>query len=609
MKVKSITIEEYNKVSKQIYEFDNFGYLKGPNGSGKTTVLQAIQLALLGYIPGLNKTAKDVIFNHSKDGKHLGVNLVLDNKGELVVLYRSWDLVKSTIKTDSRITPTGYKFEDIVGNLELPVFNFNEFAGMTANKLKDWFLDFLPKSNVELNWTKELHDSLSYQHQMLVDGQVSEFLNETISDLSENVKGVSGVDAVRAANTYFKNCVSFEKKEIDRITGAIQSIAISEDLCDPSAIIELRPKVEKLHSDLVDIQAKKALYASQETIRLELEQLSDVPSNLETSPEYTQLKIDLTNAENGVKIESDCIDTLKSTIQTLTASYQSYMNTINGNGVCPFTNSDCESIKNMIPDIEDKLNHTKKAIVEAKERLAEHEQLLKECSNKVTLIERLISNLTSKISRKSDLLTQVKNVVVITDEDVLDAKNEYELENTRYNNILANLKAKKMLDQFTEQKYVAEIKLEMYKTWEKHTGVNGLQSDSRLGNPFELFESKMDQYISKLFMDENTSSKFYVDGKANSFSFGIIRNDRYIKYDDLSSGEKCLFTLSMLMSIIAESNAPLKLLVVDDLLDHLDSEKINNLFSVLVNQTEIQIICAGVKEVSSEFDDYITEIR
>ena len=225
------------------------------------------------------------------------------------------------------------------------------------------------------------------------------------------------------------------------------------------------------------------------------------------------------------------------------------------------------------------------------------------------MINRLISNLTSKISRKSDLLTQVKNVVVITDEDVLDAKNEYELENTRYNNILANLKAKKMLDQFTEQKYVAEIKLEMYKTWEKHTGVNGLQSDSRLGNPFELFESKMDQYISKLFMDENTSSKFYVDGKANSFSFGIIRNDRYIKYDDLSSGEKCLFTLSMLMSIIAESNAPLKLLVVDDLLDHLDSEKINNLFSVLVNQTEIQIICAGVKEVSSEFDDYITEIK
>ena len=212
MKVKSITIEEYNKVSKQTYEFDNFDYLKGPNGSGKTTVLQAIQLALLGYIPGLNKTAKDVIFNHSKDGKHLGVNLVLDNKGELVVLYRSWDLVKSTIKTDFRITPVGYKFEDIVGNLELPVFNFNEFAGMTANKLKDWFLDFLPKSNVELNWTKELHDSLSYQHQMLADNQLSEFLNETISDLSENVKGVSGVDAVRAANTYLKNCVSFEKK-------------------------------------------------------------------------------------------------------------------------------------------------------------------------------------------------------------------------------------------------------------------------------------------------------------------------------------------------------------------------------------------------------------
>jgi len=609
MKVESITIEEFNKVSKQIYEFDNFGYLKGPNGAGKTTVLQAIQLALLGYIPGLNKTAKDVIFNHSKDGKHIGVNLVLNDNGERIVVYRSWDLAKTTIKPTFRLTPTNYSLDDIIGNLELPVFNFTEFAGMTANKLKDWFLDFLPKSNAEIDWNKELANSLSYQLKMLAETKYNKFISETVEEINAKIIGLSGLDAVRAANEYIKTCVSFEKKEVERLNGAIQQLVISEDVDMSVDPVELKSKLDKMGESIIQLRSDKATYESQEKLREELEKLSDAPTDLATYPEFAQTKIKVKELEDRIASDKITIESFRSTIQTLQASYNSYQTIINSCGVCPFTNADCPSIKAKIVEIESRQKETEKAIVVAKESLAQQEAIKTEREKEIGGLQLYMDSMKRQCERKNMILTQIKNVPPVSDDYLALAQDEYNKAFDEYTALTANLKAKKLIDQFTEQKYDAELKLEMYKTWDKHTGVNGLQCDPRLGNPFEKFATIMDKYIPNLFMDSNTKASFYSDGKANSFSFGIVRDNRYIKYDDLSSGEKCLFTLSMLMCIVSVSDAPLKLLVVDDLLDHLDSDRINNLFEVLTTQKDIQVICAGVKEVSSQFDDFITEIK
>ena len=609
MKVKSVTIEEFNKVSKQTYEFDNFGYLKGPNGVGKTSVLQAIQVTLLGYIPGMNKTNKDVVFNHSKNGSHVGFNLILDDNGEEVSVYRSWDLMKSTIKTNVSIMPSNYKLDDIVGNLELPVFNFNEFAGMTANKLKDWFLDFLPKSNAEIDWTKELTDSLTYQLKMLAETKYSKFISETVDEVNEKIRGLSGLDAVRSANDYIKTCVSFEKKEVERLNGAIQQLVVSEDVDTSVDIDELKHKLDLMNASMVQLKSDKATYESQKSLRVELEKLSDAPTDMDTCPEVVQAKIKIKELEDSIQNDLTTIESFRNTFQTLVSSYNSYKTTVNSNGVCPFTNADCTSILSKLPEIEEKMKETEKAMAVAKESMRQQELAKEAKIVKVADLQGKIDSIKKQCERKNMILSQIKNVPPVSDEYLSLAQAEYDKTFQEYTAISANLKAKKLIEQFTEQKYEAELKLDMYKIWEKHTGVNGLQCDPRLGNPFEKFATVMDKYIPVLFMDDNTKAGFYSDGKANSFSFGINRNGRYIKYDDLSSGEKCLFTLSMLMCIISVSDAPLKLLVVDDLLDHLDSDRINNLFEVLTRQKDIQILCAGVKEVSSQFDDYVIEMK
>ncbi len=125
-------------------------------------------------------------------------------------------------------------------------------------------------------------------------------------------------------------------------------------------------------------------------------------------------------------------------------------------------------------------------------------------------------------------------------------------------------------------------------------------------SPFEDFKDSMDKYIPILF--KNAKCSFNLSGKANSFSFGLTRGDRYIPYELLSSGEKCMYMLCMMLCLTYESSSKLKLILVDDLFDHLDDENIEKLFESLYNVEDIQMIFAGVKKVSERFNDNVIEL-
>ena len=195
LKIQSVEIEGFHNVDKKHYEFKNLNYLKGPNGSGKSTVLQAIQLALLGYIPGSNKT-KEGIFRHS-NGKVLAVTINLTGD-EDVKISRIWSGTGNNISSVLDIEPKGYDISDLISNVELPIFNFSEFLNLTANKQKDWFLDFLPKKIWEINWDKELTDALSDTG--ITD--IEQFKYHVLSEL--NSCDLKGTENIRHANDYLK---------------------------------------------------------------------------------------------------------------------------------------------------------------------------------------------------------------------------------------------------------------------------------------------------------------------------------------------------------------------------------------------------------------------
>jgi hypothetical protein len=63
--------------------------------------------------------------------------------------------------------------------------------------------------------------------------------------------------------------------------------------------------------------------------------------------------------------------------------------------------------------------------------------------------------------------------------------------------------------------------------------------------------------------------------------------------------------LSLILTINDESKSEFKIVLVDDLLDHLDAENIYNTFITLYNSTSSQIIVAGVQPYTYENADDI----
>lgn len=147
--IKSIRIIGMHNVEDRTYTFNEvMNYFVGPNGAGKSTILNAIQLALLGYIPGTAKQTSQIM-KHA-NGPIMDVTLTLSSNGNDVSIQRRWTNTGKTIKTTIIVTPSAYSeyhIKSLVQQMEMPIFNFSDFVGMTANKMKEWFINYLPSSN------------------------------------------------------------------------------------------------------------------------------------------------------------------------------------------------------------------------------------------------------------------------------------------------------------------------------------------------------------------------------------------------------------------------------------------------------------------------------
>ena len=74
----------------------DFNYAYGKNGAGKSTMLQAIQLGILGYIPGYGKRNMD-IFKHSNSISMRVIVTLVENLRKLITLDRTFVKIKSQI--------------------------------------------------------------------------------------------------------------------------------------------------------------------------------------------------------------------------------------------------------------------------------------------------------------------------------------------------------------------------------------------------------------------------------------------------------------------------------------------------------------------------------
>ncbi|MBQ2856632.1 MAG: AAA family ATPase [Bacteroidaceae bacterium] len=626
MKLKSITIEGMHNVVRKTYDLSNLTYLHGPNGAGKSTIMQAIQLALLGYIPGTAKT-KSELFRHA-NSHTMATTLVIDDAGSEVSICRIWTGTAANITSKVDIRPEGYDVEKIIAELELPIFNFNEFIGMTANKLKDWFINFLPSAETKIDWEIALREDL------IVAG-VAEIDEDLVKSCAKDIVGygLKGTDEIRKANEYFKNTLSFKKKEAERIQSTIQSLVFYDDIDSSIDETEVRNAIadhqKKMRDRDLIIDAAKRY----EFMKKQLDEYSDCTFDCaDNDTRHIEAAVTVDSAPARIEViqekikeitknastETAKISHLQESNASMKAKIEIMQSIIDSKGICPFTSTSCESVKDMISQYEKEVASFNEAIDSNNKSIEILRTKRQECQAQIDTHNREIRMIQTEEADARRTMQSIKDRYKKYEQlkEAIGEPPVAEFDGTDYAALIkeqqdllvkieANKKYNELIETLTADKFKIEQEIVAYNSWIKLTGVNGLQNDDSATKPFINLAAQMDKYIQTVFGPDVTS-KFNLEAKANSFSFGIERKHVYIPFNLLSSGEKCLYTLALMISLVDASKSPLKIVMVDDLLDHLDDINIEKLFESLKTVESIQMIYAGVKTVSG---DYVVEVK
>ena len=583
MKIKSISFTNFHRGGTFVYQLNDAAtYFVGPNGAGKSTILEAIQLALLGYIPGYAKT-NEGIMKHCVSN-NLSVNIELEGR-ESVAITRQWirsgSSVKSTVVTD----PEQYNVEEIFNEVELPIYNFSEFTNLTANKLKEWFIKFLPNEAGDIDWDTELSESLS--DSAICSPTLLESVKIIIDEVTES--GKEGIDLVAGVNAKLKDAVSFNKGQLQRLQGTINSLVHYDDTDndDEDEINESIAALTKLRSEVVQWNTQY------EPIRERIANMLLPASRPDEDEEVIQLAAQVTELEKkedelGLKIAQ-----LRKEYNEKSSEYAQL--TAIRDYTCPYTKAQCDSIKAMFDDNQAKAKKIYDEVAALTESINALQQEKGAISRELMAAQSKKENKESQYRTLATYQSMLKDApqAAPSDRTVEDIDAELASLNERVKKLGANRMFNELSDKLTSEKFELENDIKCLNDWVKLTGANGLQN-RLIAAPFSQLKDDMTDYLTKFFKDD-VAAAFNLSEKNNSFSFGITRDGKYVEYASLSSGEKCLFTLAMMNCLLKCSGCDLQVIIVDDLLDHLDGDNASQLFDLISSQHGVQYILAGVQ--------------
>ena len=575
MKIKNVKISGFHKISNSVdYPISDCNIICGKNGTGKTTIMQAIQWGLLGYIPGTSKIKGD-IFKHANTND-MSVEVTFDDTSTVTRrMYQTdpkFDVIsESNVKDDF----------DVLGHLELPILNFGEFIDMSANKLKEWFTAVLPEHVIQIDWDSEMKS-------VIPDHLNDDRINELISSIFEMVSFETSkdksmtVDDVKCVNVAVKEHLKMYKSDLEGLESTIKTMTFYSDITSGFDLEEAKVRLDDIRNQINKGIGQESIIRQNEERKAEIEKITVTEDDVEKLVN----KIDTLKKQLSESL-SKGLD-LKTKVENKTVEYDTLHDVLVGDGVCPYTKEVCDSIKSTLDDISVKCETLNNDISALEGDLKTERENYSNIDSEIKELEDKLSTISYDIKRKKSLESDIVEIK----EDIIDHKALTEEFDKLQDDIIkaeANKRYEACISDFNIEKQRISYKIDIMKLWDKLTDVNGLQSKILIeGDQFDELSRTMDD--TKIMSD---NVKFEVGGK-NKFAFGIIRGDKFIKYNQLSSGEKCLFTITLLISLLKLSDIPLKLILIDDMLDHLDTENFDTVVNYVANSEDVQVIFAGV---------------
>lgn len=585
MQLKSVTITNmHNIYGSKVYNFGNINYLHGPNGAGKSTILQAIQFALLGYIPGTNKKLSD-IFTHC-NSNYMNVQLDIEDEGKTVQVIRKLRNQGNTVKQELIISPE-MDISELIKNVELPIFNFTEFINMTPNKLKDWFLKFLPTQDKDMQVNKLLNS-------VELPEPVESIKQNTIIEIEQYCTNstINCIEDINTLNKFIKELISTTKAKHSMLTDTLKSLVYYNDFDSTVTLEQLQNKKTTLQNTIQTYKAATIVQERNNGVYAQIRSLGKLCDSLEDDPNYTDCiaKIEeLSNQKDKLCEEQRIIYEEVNKEHTLQASLRNILEC----NICPYTMDACDTLNKYKEECQIKYDAsiaTYENLNNRNTQIAGQLQSVLEQLHTLNTTCESIRKEYATLYRLQSMILPAENLNTI-DIDVLEAQLKHVEEEIIKH--AANDRYTQLYDKLFTEKCELDIKLLYLKEFEKLTGVNGVQTEfAKL--PFKELSNRMTNMLSDILVTPITAT-FVVDAKSNGFSFGITREEQYIPYNLLSSGEKCIYAFALLCAVVSMDTSNLKVLIMDDMLDHLDSIYISKLFEYMGNvQNSVQMIIAGV---------------
>lgn len=412
MKVTKVIINNMHNVTSATYDLGNINYATGPNGAGKSTVLQAIQLALLGYIPGYPKKNSDIM-KHSNNGM-MSVEIQFDNG---YMIRRTYTRKKTTVSCDVITIPEDLDVASLTSQLSNITFDFGSFLSKSANEQKKWFISFLSKAfesstntvdiDEELNNTLE---ALGVETDVHIRNNVRQYLDvESCED---------GLQYVKDIESSIKEGLSYEKGVQQSLQNTLNTLVLYEDVSSMKEedIINELDILRDRKSQLSEIQKEVMAY---EYSCKQLQQFSNLADTLELDKQYSILKEQESELKNNIDrlnadiqqvvsaqatLRDECDEFKSSKLTTIECDIQNIRSLANGSGMCPYSKKMCDDVKIYIEEASKKLDELKDIYTKNKQEYENMIQSLKSMSEDESHSRTTLNNMMSKLSAvKNDM--------------------------------------------------------------------------------------------------------------------------------------------------------------------------------------------------------------
>jgi len=331
----------------------------GPNGAGKSTRLQAVQLAMLGYIPGKGRNMSDTFKLSSGDEMTAGLKLdnfsfdrsiirseKLKGDGSKEVKYTE-SLAVSPNKGEKNPTQMNARVTSEIGNFPV-VFDFQEFLNLSDAKRREFIYGLSPISNDE--WDKPKVTAHLIQ-KLLTPGlketspdlyeTTQELINEALAEWPADYDLSAGLQSMLS---WITSRQQFWNKKQSDATGAVRELAEMKNQLEETDrdIVAKKAELQSIRSQYTDIhgqitagrEIKRQWDEKQRRIsflREEIEKLQTI-INAETTRDYEaeiaalQAKIKQTD----IGAESESIQMEIDALRNRRASKSKELNDTNG---------------------------------------------------------------------------------------------------------------------------------------------------------------------------------------------------------------------------------------------------------------------------------------